>query len=78
MNDFLLPILLLSLVSNVSASEILMRFGANEDYVCPIGSDGKPSLETYIFYIGEYYPSAYETEDEAISFDSVARILVEQ
>ena len=60
------------------ASEILMRFWAQEYYVRPLGLDGKPSAESYTFYIGEYHPAAYETEEEAISFDTVARILVEE
>ncbi len=55
-----------------------MRFWANKEYVRPIGIDGKPVLETYIFHPGAYYPSANESEEDAISFETVARILVEQ
>jgi hypothetical protein len=55
-----------------------MRFWANDSYVRPLGLDGRPSTETYIFYMGKYHPGAFETEGQAIDFDTVARILVEQ
>lgn len=74
----ILSISLCASVSGAFASEILMRFRAQEDYVRPTGLDGKPSVETYAFYIGEYHPAAHETEEEAISFDTIARILIEE
>lgn len=74
----ILSLSLCAIVSGTFASEILMRFWAQEDYVRPLGLDGKPSAESYTFYIGEYHPAADETEEEAISFETVARILVEE
>lgn len=65
-------------LSELLAGEILMRFWAQDEYARPIGLDGRPTAETYTFYIGEYYPGANETEEEVIPFDTVARILVEE
>ena len=75
---FLLTTLLITITSSAMGRDVLMRFWAKEDYMRPIGADGKPAVETYIYYIGEYYPSAFEEEGDAIKFDTVARILVDE
>jgi hypothetical protein len=71
-------ILFLSTAIPIIASDVMMRFWAEENYLRPIGNDGKPIPETYAFYVGEYYPGAFESEAEAIPFDTVARILVKE
>lgn len=73
-----LTALILIAVSSTSAKDVLMRFWAQDDYVRPIGADGKPSLETYTYFIGDYYPGAFEEEEDAIKFDTVARILAKE
>ncbi|MGJ8653555.1 MAG: hypothetical protein ACSHX8_09805 [Opitutaceae bacterium] len=72
----LLTALIVTVTSSVTGRDVLMRFWAQKDYVRPLGADGKPSAETYTYFIGDYYPGAYEKEADAIKFDTVAKILV--
>lgn len=74
----ILTISIIGTIASAAASDVLMRFWAQDGYVRPVGIDGKPLLETYGFYIGEYYPGAFESEEKAIPFDTVARILVKE
>ena len=76
MKQFILLVLILISFSHAFASDILTRFWADKDYVRPIGLKGQPVAETYVFYSGSYYPSAYEEEGEVITFETVASTLI--
>ncbi|MDP4776974.1 MAG: hypothetical protein NWR76_03400 [Opitutales bacterium] len=71
-----LLILSFQITSYAANNDVLVRAWAADDYIRPLGLDGKPMPETCLFHQGEYLAGDYErSNNPSISFNEVADTL---